>query len=67
MTRGQESLIIEVELAVTVGVVADAAQGPLDLIVVMATDDELAAHAQQLESIAKASKGLCLWHQLGAA
>jgi len=32
--------------------------------VLLPTAEELAAHAQQLEDIAKASKGACLWKQL---
>ena len=67
MTRGQESLIMEVELTVTTGVLLDASEGLLDLVVVLATEDELLAHAQQLEAIGKASNGRCLWQQLGAA
>ena len=65
MTRGQESLIMEVE--VSAAVVPDSAYGPLELLIVHATEEELSAHAQQLEGIAKACKGPALWQQLGAA
>jgi DNA polymerase-3 subunit epsilon len=69
MTRGQESLAMEVEAPVTAASVAAAevAKGKLDLFVVAATPDELAAHAQQLDAIDKASKGACLWRKLESA
>lgn len=64
MTRGQDSLLGDGddsdEQALTLA--ANAQRAPLR--VVRATEDELAAHAQQLEDIAKASKGACLWQEL---
>ena len=59
MTRGQESLIIELEAA-------DYAAGELaaferHLNVLRANPDELAAHNRQLDEIDKASQGGCLW------
>ena len=66
MTRGQGSLLGEGddadERAETLA--ANALRAPLR--VVAASAEELAAHAQQLEDIAKASKGACLWQQLEA-
>ncbi len=65
MTRGQDSLLGEDH--------APAARQPavlnLDgsrprLRVLAATEEELAAHAQQLIDIDKASKGACLWKKL---
>ena len=38
-----------------------------ELLVVIPTEDELAAHAQQLAAIDKASKGACLWKRLEVA
>ena len=69
MTRGQESLMMEVEAPVTAASVAAAevATGKLNLIVVSATRDELEAHEQQLQSIDKASKGATLWRKLEKA
>jgi DNA polymerase-3 subunit epsilon len=69
MTRGQESLAMEVEAPATAASVAAAeiAKGKLELIVVAATADELAAHAQQLEAIDKASKGATLWRRFEKA
>jgi hypothetical protein len=58
---------MDVEVAAAAGALAEAAEGPLDLLVVLATEDELAAHGQQLEAIGKACKGVCLWHELGSA
>ncbi|MBI2509508.1 MAG: DNA polymerase III subunit epsilon, partial [Betaproteobacteria bacterium] len=66
MTRGQESLMMEVESTPASVAAAEVAAGKLDLVVVRATEDELAAHAQQLEAIDKASGGACVWKKLGA-
>ncbi len=67
MTRGQDSLLGD-EFG------EDESQAALfsadmprpTLRVLVASDDELAAHAQQLQDIDKASKGACLWKQLEA-
>lgn len=65
MTRGQESLMMEVEApAAAVTVAAEAALGKLDLVVVRATEKELAEHAGLLADIDKASKGATLWRKL---
>ncbi len=69
MTRGQESLMMEVEAPASAASVAAAeiAKGKLDLFVLAASKEELAAHAQQLESIDKASKGATLWRRFDKA
>jgi len=67
MTRGQESLVMEVETGLASDAVADAVAGKVDLFILRATKEELAQHAQQLEDIDKASKGACLWHKLEKA
>ncbi|MBI2312129.1 MAG: DNA polymerase III subunit epsilon [Betaproteobacteria bacterium] len=65
MTRGQDSLAIDM------GRGPASAQGPgirvegLELPVIAASADELAAHAGLLEDIDKAAKGACLWKALG--
>lgn len=66
MTRGQESLIIELDEP---RAHADEAQfdAPLELVVLEANDQELAAHAAYLEDVDKASRGACVWKQLDAA
>ncbi len=66
MTRGQESLIIELATVVADRQDdADHATG-YELIVIRASDEELAMHAQQLEEIGKASKGACVWLEQAA-
>lgn len=66
MTRGQESLMMEVEIPPPV---LGAAINPanLKLMVLRANTDELEAHAQQLERIELESKGACLWKRLESA
>ena len=66
MTRGQESLMMEVDLPAAAAAVAEAAVGALDLVVVRATSEELAEHARLLDEIDKAAKGACLWRRLEA-
>lgn len=63
MTRGQESLMMEVEIPPPV---LGAAINPanLQLIVLRASAEELEAHAQQLEKIERESKGACVWLHL---
>jgi len=63
MTRGQDSLMMDLEHAAPSALDAALAAN-LEWVVVRATDEELAQHAAQLESIDKASKGKCLWKQL---
>jgi DNA polymerase-3 subunit epsilon len=67
MTRGQETLLMD--LVPTAGGVADVDVdlSAFDLVVLTATEDELAAHQHQLAAIDKASKGACLWIRLEAA
>jgi DNA polymerase-3 subunit epsilon len=66
MTRGQESLIMEIDQDGTAREASEA-RFPLDSpaetrpVVLKATGPELAEHARQLESIRKESKGNCLW------
>jgi DNA polymerase-3 subunit epsilon len=67
MTRGQESLMMEVDLPAAAAAVAEAAIGSLDLVVVRATGEELAEHARLLDEIDKAAKGACLWRRLETA
>lgn len=69
MTRGQESLLGDDQ---HVPAERQAAKLELDgsrppLRVLLPTEEELAAHTQQLADIDKASKGACLWKQLEGA
>jgi DNA polymerase-3 subunit epsilon len=67
MTRGQDSLAIELEAprlpAASVGGTAPR----VALLVVLASSEECIAHGQVLERIQKESKGKCLWKQLELA
>ena len=63
MTRGQESLMIEMApSAQTAAAEADVAAMP-PLRILRASDEELAAHAALLTEIEKASQGACLWNK----
>jgi DNA polymerase-3 subunit epsilon len=64
MTRGQESLAMEAEAVAAAAAVPEGAHGKLDLVVLRATKEELAAHHAQLADIDKASNGRCLWRKL---
>ncbi len=64
MTRGQESLMIEMA-PTTQEITADAAlTSSLPLQVLFASTEELAAHEALLGDIEKASKGSCIWNKL---
>jgi DNA polymerase-3 subunit epsilon len=62
MTRGQESLVMEVETGLATDSGSGDVGGKVELFVLRASKEELAAHAKQLEEIDKASKGACLWN-----
>lgn len=64
MTRGQESLAIELDEATPMAGQEGAWLVQPKLIVLAAAEDELAAHAAQVESIDKASQGACLWRAM---
>jgi DNA polymerase-3 subunit epsilon len=61
MTRGQESLIMDLDPSGNEeAVIAEAGQRPA-LRVLAASAEELAAHEQVLDDIARDSKGACVW------
>jgi DNA polymerase-3 subunit epsilon len=65
MTRGQESLVMELDQAPAVA--ESTAGAPLDrprLTVLAATEEELAEHAGVLRDIESQSKGKCVWLKL---
>lgn len=64
MTRGQESLAIEIAPLHVSEAMAQFTASELDLVVLRASDEELAAHLQALTDIDKASGGACLWKRL---
>ncbi len=61
MTRGQESLIMEVS---SPSLDATTNQSDLQLIVLPANTEELKLHTQQLGMIDRESKGMCLWKRI---
>ena len=62
MTRGQESLAMEIAAeAPGASATAEAALLRMELLVVYASEDELAAHARILSDIDEACGGACLW------
>ncbi len=68
MTRGQESLLgEETDSHDDQADMANEDRVRLTVRVVLASDDEMALHIQQLAEIDKASKGSCLWKQLQLA
>ncbi|MDA8092526.1 MAG: DNA polymerase III subunit epsilon [Betaproteobacteria bacterium] len=65
MTRGQETLAIDIEpMAAARGDAGEMATA--DLVVVKATEDELALHESYLDALDKASRGQCLWRRLSS-
>ena len=65
MTRGQDSLLGEDgDESEDYPAMVTADMPRLALRVLMASEQELAQHTQQLTDIAKASKGACLWQKL---
>jgi DNA polymerase-3 subunit epsilon len=69
MTRGQESLAIELEAPAAAAPAAAAGSpgGRPRLVVVRASDEEVAEHERVLEGIARESKGLIVWRSDAAA
>jgi DNA polymerase III subunit epsilon len=67
MTRGQESLLGD-EAIHHDEHHSNLSNEPLPLVrVLLAAEDEITIHLQQLIDIQKASKGACVWHQLDLA
>ena len=64
MTRGQDSLIIDIAPAPQAGAATRLAAGKLDLIVIPAGAEELTEHELQLADIDRASGGACIWKKI---
>lgn len=64
LTRGQESLLDEDAPVLRKPAVLSMDASRPKLRVLSPTEEELAAHIQQLAEIDKASKGACLWNKL---
>ncbi|MBL8489532.1 MAG: DNA polymerase III subunit epsilon [Rhodocyclaceae bacterium] len=60
MTRGQESLVIDLDVP-TQALPAPGLGGRPPLLVLRASEAEVAAHDRLLQEVAKESKGRCLW------
>ena len=61
MTRGQDTLLMDLDDSPASNTLQAVEGAALPRIVVRATDDELAEHAQLLAEINKESKNQCLW------
>ena len=64
MTRGQDSLVMELEQAPAAKSRAGVAAERPKLVVLAASEAELAEHAGVLDDIQKQSKGKCVWLKL---
>jgi DNA polymerase-3 subunit epsilon len=64
MTRGQDSLIMDIEPTPQAAAETRRAAGKLELIVIPASAEELAEHERQLAEIDKASNGATVWRKL---
>lgn len=69
MTRGQESLLMDVDetSAVSGAGMVEVTTLAVDLPVIAASAAEIEAHLVQLEEIDKASHGACVWNRLNTA
>jgi DNA polymerase-3 subunit epsilon len=67
MTRGQETLVMDLAPARRGAGEVEVDLSTIELVVWPATAEELAAHQQQLDAIDKAAKAGCLWKRLDAA
>jgi DNA polymerase III subunit epsilon len=63
MTRGQETLSIDIGSAPALSaIVAEGFEAArATLVVILPTEDELAAHAAYLAALDKESRGRCVW------
>jgi DNA polymerase-3 subunit epsilon len=61
MTRGQNSLGMDIVVETVQTGVSFEQVALAEILVVRATDDELAAHAELLDGLDKAMKGPCVW------
>ena len=65
MTRGQDSLVMDLEPPPAASVAADGVAAAREILLVLApTEEEEALHAAVLQDVDKDSKGKCLWLKL---
>jgi DNA polymerase III subunit epsilon len=70
MTRGQDSLTIDIAVPAPAGLLAAGAGAGIPrvpLMVLMPSEEELAAHRAYLEALDRESKGRCVWLALETA
>jgi DNA polymerase-3 subunit epsilon len=66
MTRGQELLLMDIGLSSGPSIEEQFADSAYELIVIVASAEELTLHARQLEDIEAFSRGACMWKRLEA-
>ena len=66
MTRGQDSLLMDLGELEAPALDSAFAGGSVELIVLRASEEELTEHSHQLDDIEKASKGACVWKRAAA-
>jgi DNA polymerase-3 subunit epsilon len=68
MTRGQESLSIDIAAAPAIAALAAPGEPIVHpaLVVILPTASELAAHADYLDALDRESRGRCVWRQADA-
>lgn len=66
MTRGQESLLMDMGGMAPPPAEGVAGHADVELIVLRASPDERVAHAAQIEGIEKAGKGTCVWNKFAS-
>ncbi len=64
MTRGQDSLTMDLQVDAAHGGAGGAAAAMAEILVLMPTDAELAEHEALLQGLDKEAKGACLWRKL---
>ncbi len=64
MTRGQDSLTMDLQVEAAHGGAGGAAAAMAEILVLMPTDAELAEHEALLQGLDKEAKGACLWRKL---
>ncbi len=64
MTRGQDSLTMDLQVDAANGGAGGAAVAMAEILVLAPTEAELAAHEALLQGLDKEAKGACLWRKL---
>jgi DNA polymerase-3 subunit epsilon len=67
MTRGQESLLMDIGESSSPVLDGAFSTADLELIVLRATPEEIIEHTRQLDDIGEAANGTCLWKRMESA